>query len=230
MLETFAPAHVVVNGDGDVVYYSARTGRYLEPPQGAPSRQILTMARKGLRLDLRSALREAVDDRQHVVRDNIDRGRGRGPHPVRHPDHRAAGGPRHGRAAVSSCCSSRSGRRAAATEAEQRRRGQRRHRRPGARAARHARAAAVDDRGIRDRARGAEVLERGTGLGQRGSAVDQRGARGLEGGDAVPQRGAEHHQRRAERQGRGTGPRQQRPAATCSRARGSPRCFWTATW
>lgn len=71
VLERFSPAHVVVNGEGDVVYYSARTGRYLEPPQGAPSRQILSLAKKGLRLDLRAALREAYSTRATVVRDNI---------------------------------------------------------------------------------------------------------------------------------------------------------------
>ena len=71
VLERFAPAHVVVNGEGDVVYYSGRTGRYLEQAQGAPSRQILTMARKGLRLDLRAALREAVTTGSASIRETI---------------------------------------------------------------------------------------------------------------------------------------------------------------
>ncbi|HVI28591.1 CheR family methyltransferase [Hansschlegelia sp.] len=71
LLERFAPAHVVVNAEGDVVHYSARTGRYLEPPAGVPSHQLMTMARKGLRRDLRAALREAVESRQQAVRDNI---------------------------------------------------------------------------------------------------------------------------------------------------------------
>ncbi|TIL41575.1 CheR family methyltransferase [Mesorhizobium sp.] len=71
VLERFAPPHVVVNGDGDVVYYSARTGRYLEAPQGIPSRQVLTLARSGLRLDLRAALREAATTRRTVVRENV---------------------------------------------------------------------------------------------------------------------------------------------------------------
>ncbi|MDX1153820.1 PAS domain-containing protein [Sinorhizobium medicae] len=70
VLERFAPAHVVVNADGEAVYYSARTGKYLEVPQGAPSRQILTTARRGLRLDLRAALREAASARKVVVREN----------------------------------------------------------------------------------------------------------------------------------------------------------------
>ncbi|MER8433645.1 CheR family methyltransferase [Mesorhizobium caraganae] len=71
VLERFAPAHVVVNSDGDVVYYSVRTGKYLEPPQGVPSRQLLTMARSGLRLELRGALREAAEGRRTVVREAI---------------------------------------------------------------------------------------------------------------------------------------------------------------
>jgi len=61
VLERFSPAHVVVNRDGDVVYYSSKTGKYLEPPPGIPTRQLLTLARKGLRLDLHTAFRETVE-------------------------------------------------------------------------------------------------------------------------------------------------------------------------
>jgi len=70
VLERFAPAHVVVNRDGDVVYYSARTGKYLEATAGAPTRQLLTMARKGLRLDLRTVLREAIETDREATRDS----------------------------------------------------------------------------------------------------------------------------------------------------------------
>lgn len=71
ILDRHAPAHVVVNGEGDIVYYSAGTGRYLEPPQGVPSRQLLTQARRGLRLDLRSALRECSTSQKAVTRANV---------------------------------------------------------------------------------------------------------------------------------------------------------------
>jgi two-component system CheB/CheR fusion protein len=71
ILDHFAPAHVVVNAEGDIVYYSSRTGKYLEAPQGVPNRQLSTMARKGLRLDLRNALSEAMETRQTVTRENI---------------------------------------------------------------------------------------------------------------------------------------------------------------
>jgi len=66
VLDRHAPPHVVVNGDGDIVYYGARTGKYFEAPAGMPNRQLLFMARKGLRLDLRSAFREAVENGQRV--------------------------------------------------------------------------------------------------------------------------------------------------------------------
>jgi two-component system CheB/CheR fusion protein len=71
MLENFSPPHVVVNREGDIVHYSARTGKYLEPGAGMPSRQLLALARPGLRLDLRSALHEAVETRRTVIREGM---------------------------------------------------------------------------------------------------------------------------------------------------------------
>ncbi len=71
VLERHAPAHVVINRDGDVVFYSARTGKYLEAPAGAPSRQLVTLVRKGLRLDLRPMLREVMQSGQAVVREGL---------------------------------------------------------------------------------------------------------------------------------------------------------------
>ena len=72
VVERFAPPHVIVNRDGEIVYYSPRTGKYLEAAPGVPSRQLLATARKGLRLDLRTALREASETRRLVTRPPID--------------------------------------------------------------------------------------------------------------------------------------------------------------
>jgi two-component system CheB/CheR fusion protein len=72
MLETFTPAHIVVEADGNIVYYSSRTGKYLEAQVGSPSRQILSMARRGLRLELRTALREAAERGQLIVRERVE--------------------------------------------------------------------------------------------------------------------------------------------------------------
>ena len=71
VLENFSPPHVVVNREGDIVHYSARTGKYLEPAAGIPSRQLLALARPGLRFDLRSALHEAVETRRTIVREAL---------------------------------------------------------------------------------------------------------------------------------------------------------------
>ena len=65
MLERFAPAHVVVNLDGDVVHYSARTGNYLEaaagPAEPAPARRWPARACGSI---CGSALQEAVETRR----------------------------------------------------------------------------------------------------------------------------------------------------------------------
>jgi two-component system CheB/CheR fusion protein len=71
VLERFAPAHVVVNAQGEILHYSIRTGKYLEPAAGAPSRDLFAMARKELRPDLRAALRTAVETHRSVTRDHI---------------------------------------------------------------------------------------------------------------------------------------------------------------
>jgi two-component system CheB/CheR fusion protein len=71
VVEQFAPAHVVVTAEGDILHFSPRTGKYLEPATGLPNRQLLAMARRGLRLDLRAALREAVEKRARVVREHL---------------------------------------------------------------------------------------------------------------------------------------------------------------
>jgi two-component system, chemotaxis family, CheB/CheR fusion protein len=71
VLERFGPAFVVATREGEIVYFSANTGKYLEQLAGAPSRQLLTMARKGMRYDLRVAFREAIDTGKTIVREHL---------------------------------------------------------------------------------------------------------------------------------------------------------------
>jgi two-component system CheB/CheR fusion protein len=61
VLERFGPVFIVVGADGHVVQYSNRIGRFLEPPAGLPSHNVLDMARSGLRLYLRGAIKQAVE-------------------------------------------------------------------------------------------------------------------------------------------------------------------------
>lgn len=59
LLRHFTPAAVLVNTDGDIVYISGRTGKYLEPAAGKANWNIYAMAREGLRNELALALKKA---------------------------------------------------------------------------------------------------------------------------------------------------------------------------
>jgi two-component system CheB/CheR fusion protein len=72
VLERFAPAHVVVNREGEIVHYSSGTGKYLEPAPGIPTGQLVAMTRKALRLEVRNALREALETRHPSERKNLE--------------------------------------------------------------------------------------------------------------------------------------------------------------
>lgn len=71
VIERFAPAHVVIDAEGDVILYSPRTGKYLEAAPGVPSRQLLAMARRGIRLEMRGAIRDAISERRRVERHDL---------------------------------------------------------------------------------------------------------------------------------------------------------------
>lgn len=60
LLQVYAPAAVVLNGDGDIVYISGHTGKYLEPAAGKANWNIFAMAREGLRGPLAGALKKAA--------------------------------------------------------------------------------------------------------------------------------------------------------------------------
>jgi two-component system CheB/CheR fusion protein len=72
LLDSFAPAWVVVNAQCESVYFSPRTGRYLEAPAGHPSMDVVSMARKSLRIDLRTALHKAVRTGEMVTHEGIE--------------------------------------------------------------------------------------------------------------------------------------------------------------
>jgi two-component system, chemotaxis family, CheB/CheR fusion protein len=61
MLECYAPASVIVNERLDVLHLSSDAGRFLYLSEGEPSRNLLGLARGGLRRVLRTALHHAFD-------------------------------------------------------------------------------------------------------------------------------------------------------------------------
>lgn len=64
--QDYAPAAVLINGEGDILYISGRTGRYLEPPAGKVNINIHAMARDGLRESLTGAIPQAMREPEPV--------------------------------------------------------------------------------------------------------------------------------------------------------------------
>jgi two-component system, chemotaxis family, CheB/CheR fusion protein len=72
LLQKYSPAAVLVNEQGDILYISGRTGKYLEPAAGKVNWNIFAMAREGLRYELDSAFQKALQQKDAVVRRNVD--------------------------------------------------------------------------------------------------------------------------------------------------------------
>jgi two-component system CheB/CheR fusion protein len=69
LLQRFAPASVLINNKGDVVYITGRMGKYLEPAAGKANMNIYAMAREGLLQALPDALRKAKQSFDaHIIR------------------------------------------------------------------------------------------------------------------------------------------------------------------
>ncbi|MBI5921721.1 MAG: PAS domain-containing protein [Betaproteobacteria bacterium] len=64
--QNYAPAAVLVNADGDILYISGRTGKYLEPAAGKFNMNIHAMAREGLRGALTGVIRKALQELQPI--------------------------------------------------------------------------------------------------------------------------------------------------------------------
>lgn len=66
LLKAYAPVSVVVTEQFEVLYIWGSATPYLELPNGEPTRDLLSMARRGLRLKLRQAVRNALTEGQDV--------------------------------------------------------------------------------------------------------------------------------------------------------------------
>ena len=60
MLEQYAPPSLVVNEEYEIVHLTRRAARYLQLDGGEPSRNLFTLVRQEMRLELRSALYQAT--------------------------------------------------------------------------------------------------------------------------------------------------------------------------
>jgi two-component system, chemotaxis family, CheB/CheR fusion protein len=71
LLQRFAPASVLINQEGDILYITGRTGKYLEPAAGKANWNIYAMAREGLRNELPNAIRKVKQNYEPVKLHNL---------------------------------------------------------------------------------------------------------------------------------------------------------------
>jgi len=62
LLQSYAPASVVADAKGNILYVQGDTGKYLRPAPGQATLNVVDMAREGLQLDLRSAVHAAANN------------------------------------------------------------------------------------------------------------------------------------------------------------------------
>ena len=62
--ERYAPAYVITDERFQILHFSGRTGRYIEPTAGTATLDLLTLVHRDLRLELRTALSHALEARE----------------------------------------------------------------------------------------------------------------------------------------------------------------------
>ncbi len=67
LLQTYAPAMVLVGKEGDILYVSGKTGKYLEPAAGKANWNVFAMAREGLNGVLHEAFLRALAQKAAVT-------------------------------------------------------------------------------------------------------------------------------------------------------------------
>ncbi len=71
ILQRYRPACIAVQENGDAVYFFGRTSRYLEQPTGSPESNVINMAKEGLRIPVRKALRQAATTHERVIQKHV---------------------------------------------------------------------------------------------------------------------------------------------------------------
>src|SRR5579871_1754902 len=72
--EHYAPAYVITDDNFQILHFSGRTGRYIEPTAGAATLDLLGLVHRDLRLELRTALSRALERNEAVHAEQIQLG------------------------------------------------------------------------------------------------------------------------------------------------------------
>ncbi len=71
LLERYAPAAVLIDNNGAILYVHGQTGKYLELAEGEANLNIVRMAREGLGIDLTTAIRKAAAQKKAIRYEGI---------------------------------------------------------------------------------------------------------------------------------------------------------------
>ncbi|MDA9426007.1 MULTISPECIES: CheR family methyltransferase [Bradyrhizobium] len=72
--ERYAPAYVITDDNFQILHFSGRTGRYIEPTAGAASLDLLQLVHRDLRLELRTALSRAAETNEPARAEHVQLG------------------------------------------------------------------------------------------------------------------------------------------------------------
>jgi two-component system CheB/CheR fusion protein len=72
--ERYAPAYVITDENFQILHFSGRTGRYIEPTAGAATLDLLGLVHRDLRLELRTALGRAVETNEAAQAEQVQLG------------------------------------------------------------------------------------------------------------------------------------------------------------
>ena len=70
--ENYTPPAVVINENGDIIYISGRTGKYLEPSPGKANLNVFAMARDEIRFEMGKAIREASSQKVSICVNSLN--------------------------------------------------------------------------------------------------------------------------------------------------------------
>ncbi|MGX4806209.1 CheR family methyltransferase [Bradyrhizobium guangdongense] len=72
--ERYAPAYVITDGNFQILHFSGRTGRYIDPTAGAASLDLLQLVHRDLRLELRTTLSRAAETSEPAHAEQVQLG------------------------------------------------------------------------------------------------------------------------------------------------------------
>lgn len=72
--ERYAPAYIITDDNFQILHFSGRTGRYLEPTAGTATLDLLSLVHRDLRLQLRTTLRHAQETNEPTYAEQVTLG------------------------------------------------------------------------------------------------------------------------------------------------------------